>query len=71
MMHIKLNNYKVSRVFIQGKGGEYREIYSLHLGNRSALGHSQVALLEIKKNRLSDKGIEKLIEFLQELKNTS
>ncbi len=70
-MHIKLNNYKVSRVYIQDRSGEYKEIYTLHPGNRSALGHSQVALLEIKKNRLSDKGIEKLIEFLQGLKNTS
>lgn len=71
MMHMKSSNYKVSRAFIQGEEGEYKEIYTLHPVNHSALGYYRLALLEIKKNRLTNKGIDKLIEFLQELKNSS
>lgn len=70
-MHIKSNNYQVSRVYLQDEVGNYKEVYSLHPEIHSALGHSQLAQLEIKKNRMTDKSIEKLIEFLQELKSTS
>lgn len=70
-MHIKSNNYQVSRVYLQDEVGEYREVYSLHPANQSALGHSQLAQLEINKNRITDMSIEKLIDFLQELKSTS
>lgn len=70
-MHIKSNNYKVSRVYLQNDDGEYREIYSLHPSNRLPLGFYQLAVLEIKKSSLNSEGIDKLIEFLENLKNTS
>lgn len=70
-MDIKANKYKISKVYIQNETGEYQEVYALHPDNRLALGPFQVALLEINKNKLTSKGIDKLIEFLQTQKNTS